>query len=162
MLVPGLDGLERLGEAVGHVVVLGDVHGGDVEVLDPVLEHVNTAKRPHRAPHRARVVAGEDGRCRVEIERRRMRLRDAHLLQQPAVRHYAVLHRAGRVHFRSVRIRSRQVLAKAHRVEHAAAEHDGAAGDRLVGGLMVQLGRLGQVGVSKCDESEIHAASRPT
>eukprot|EP00961_Rhodomonas_salina_P153927 2073535-Rhodomonas_salina.1 len=31
VLVPGLDGLERLGEAVGHVVVLGDVHGGDVE-----------------------------------------------------------------------------------------------------------------------------------
>eukprot|EP00966_Prymnesium_polylepis_P188207 4361868-Prymnesium_polylepis.1 len=64
-----------------------------------------------------------------------MRLRNEHLLQQPAVRHAAVLHRAGRMHLGGVYIRRRQVLAKASRVEHAPAGHDGAAGDRLVGGL---------------------------
>jgi hypothetical protein len=46
VLEPGLDGLERLGEAVGHVVVLGDVHGGDVEVRDPVLELLKSSLTP--------------------------------------------------------------------------------------------------------------------
>jgi hypothetical protein len=33
----GLDGLERLGEAVGHAVVLGDVHSDDVEGMHKML-----------------------------------------------------------------------------------------------------------------------------
>eukprot|EP00966_Prymnesium_polylepis_P271644 6275920-Prymnesium_polylepis.1 len=50
----------------------------------------------------------------------------------------------------------------ARRVEHAPAEHNGAAGGRLVGGLVVQLGGLSQIGVGECDKPEIHAASCPT
>eukprot|EP00966_Prymnesium_polylepis_P309543 7152282-Prymnesium_polylepis.1 len=66
------------------------------------------------------------------------------------------------MHLGSVCIRRRQVLTKAHRVEHAPAEHNGAAGDRLVGELVMQLGRLGQIGVGECEQPEIHAASCPT
>eukprot|EP00966_Prymnesium_polylepis_P171608 3967712-Prymnesium_polylepis.1 len=50
VLVPRLDGLERLGEAVGDVVVLGDVDGGDFTLQDAVLEDVDAPKRPHRGP----------------------------------------------------------------------------------------------------------------
>ena len=81
VLEPRLDRLERLGEAIRHVVAFRDVNGGDVGMKDAVFENVNAAERPYRATHRARVVAGEDGRGRVEIDRRRVRLRYERFLQ---------------------------------------------------------------------------------
>eukprot|EP00966_Prymnesium_polylepis_P223737 5176640-Prymnesium_polylepis.1 len=62
------------------------------------------------------------------------------------------------MHLRGVCIRRRQVLTKARWIEHAPAEHDGAAGDRLVGGLVVQLRWFGQIGIGEGSQPEIHAA----
>ena len=61
-----------------------DVDGGDFIVCDAVLDDVDPAKSPHGAANRARVVAGEDGRRRIKIERRGMRLWDEQLLDDAA------------------------------------------------------------------------------